>query len=198
MSKLNEILITISNTETSDVYYAKSYPDWDFNDNWLMEFYKVPVFKIFIENSTTKKVWKGLRFMPYWNDPKKLDKHYKQQGWVTAGLSSIAKKAVTYYNPHYRTQNRVSPSNGAIQIKDSFLIHAGPAKLLDYGWGSAGCVEIIGNFDKFKNDIKILSNSKKMDTNDAIRELVNTRKLFVKVEHAVAPNLKTPAFEKAP
>ena len=193
MGNLNEIVITITGTVTGDIYYSRSYPDDDFNNNGKTEWYETPVYKVLIENKSTKKQWKGLRFMPYWNDPKNLDPRYSTKGWVNSGLSnSISKKAVTYYNPVYGVHNRYSPYGGAIQIKGSFLIHAGPETLTlkDYGWGAAGCVEIIGNFDNFKKDIMDLSNSKKTDVHDAILELVKERKLFVTVEHAVAPDFK--------
>ena len=63
----------------------------------------------------------------------------------------------TYYDANYNTSNSPSPHKGAIQIQNSFLIHSGPPTLEDSGWGSAGCVEIIGDFSEFKEDIKTVS-----------------------------------------
>jgi len=63
----------------------------------------------------------------------------------------------TYYNANYNTSNSPSPHKGAIQIQNSFLIHSGPSSLQDDKWGSVGCVEIIGNFSDFKEDIKTVS-----------------------------------------
>ena len=191
MGKLNEVLIIISNEKTGDIYNARSYPDADYDNDGKLELYKTPVYKVYIKNKKIKKEWKALRFMPYWNDPKAPSQKYRSRGWVNSGLSqSISKKVVTYYNPKYGTQNRPSPFSGAIQIKDNFLIHAGPQNLFEAGWGGAGCVEIIGDFDKFKEDIRNLSGSNKKNHHEAILELVKAKKLFVQVDFAVPPDLK--------
>ena len=190
MSKYNEVLITISGTKTKDIYYSKTYPDRDYDDDGREEYYKTPVYKVIIANKHIKKEWKALRFMPYWNDPKKPRPGYKHRGWINSGLSSLAKKAVTYYDPTYGTRNRMSPFPGGIQIKGNFLIHAGPKNLLDYGWGAAGCVEIIGNFDLFKEDIRLLSGAKIKNVHQVIADMVKARKLFVEVEFAPRPSLK--------
>lgn len=87
-------------------------------------------------------------------------------------------------------RNTYSPYNGAIQIKDSFLIHAGPTSLSNTGWGSAGCVEIIGDFNQFKKDIHLLSGITAINEDDAIVELVGKRKLFVQVDLAYPPNFR--------
>lgn len=106
----------------------------------------------------------------------------------------MARKKVIYYNPSYGTQNRWSPYAGAIQIDGSFLIHAGPTSLGDVGWGAAGCVEIIGSFDKFKDDIKILSGTGASKSDDAIQSLVKTEKLYVTVEYAPPPDIKSAVY----
>ncbi|WP_207787665.1 hypothetical protein [Candidatus Thiosymbion oneisti] len=160
-----------------------------------MELYYVPVYKVLIEGTNAKgakvkKEWPALRFMPYWNDPKKPDPHYSTRGWVNAGLHQLPKKKVTFYNPNYGTQNRYSPYSGAIQMRDSFLIHAGPRNLSEEAWGSAGCVEIIGNFNDFKQDIADLSGSISKDAGGAISELVKAGKLFVRVDYARPPDIK--------
>jgi hypothetical protein len=191
MGILNEVLIIISSEKTGENYLSRSYPDDDYDNNGKIELYKTPVFKVYIKSKGKKIAWKALRFMPYWNDPKQPSPKYKLRGWTNSGLgNSIPKKQVTYYNPAYGTHNRYSPYSGAIQIQGSFLIHAGPNSLIDYGWGAAGCVEIIGNFDQFKNDIRDLSGSNFKDAHKAIQELVKAKKLFVKVEAAIAPNLR--------
>lgn len=192
---LREVLITISNKKTKDTYLARSYPDKDFDDNGKKELYTTPVYEVYItgtdkDGNSVRKVWKALRFMPYWNDPKSPYKKYKTLGWVNAGLHKMVKKAVAYYDPAYGTQNTPSPYSGAIQLRNSFLIHAGPQSISNIGWGSAGCVEIIGNFNHFKNDIRDLSGASSSLTHSALLELVKARKLFVEVEKALPPNIK--------
>jgi hypothetical protein len=72
------------------------------------------------------------------------------------------------------------------------LIHAGPKNLLDTGWGSAGCVEIIGDFGRFKQDIRDLSGiGSTMEAGLAIFKLVQNRKLFVQVQYDTPPNFKS-------
>lgn len=187
-----EVTIIITGQKTGEIYHAKSYPDFDFDNNGKMELYETPVYKVIIQTKKNRKEWKALRFMPFWNDPKNPSKKYRARGWVNSGLSNyMQKKAVTYYNPNYGTQNRYSPYSGAIQIRGNFLIHAGPKNLSEKGWGAAGCVEIIGNFDDFKNDIKKFSELKTKSSHDAISALVKARKLFVEVKYAPTPNLKS-------
>lgn len=191
----HSVLIVVTNKKTGDSYLCRSYPDDDIDNNNKIELYRTPVYKIVIKgidgaNSPQSKEWPAVRFMPYWNDPKTPDNHYKTKGWVNSGLHKLDKRKVTYYNPSYGTQNRHSPYSGAIQLRDSFLIHAGPQSLREIGWGSAGCVEIIGNFDNFKDDIKRISGSAHTNSHDAILELVKTGKLFVEVEYDVPPNFK--------
>ena len=128
--------------------------------------------------------------MPYWNVPKRPDRRYQTLGWVNSGKHAVTRKAVTLYNPKYGTRNRYSPYAGAIQIEGSFLVHAGPISLKESGWGSAGCVEIIGDFDQFKNDIRDLSGSSATDPSVASLEPVGPRKLFIRVDYAVPPDLK--------
>lgn len=195
MSPLRNVTVLVSNVRTGDMYLARSYPDDDYNNNGRIELYRVPVYIVEIKgtdgsNKPQTKTWKALRFMPYWNDPASPKPNYRTKGWANAGLHSLAKKAVTFYNPHYGVQNRHSPYAGAIQMRDSFLIHAGPKVLTEHGWGSAGCVEVVGDFDKFRDDIKMLSGFAKPRAHDAILEMVRARTLFVQVNNATPPDLK--------
>ena len=132
-----------------------------------------------------------MRFFPYWNNPTKPNPHYKTLGWVNAGLHALTKRSVPTYKPDYGVRNRQSPFAGAIVMRGSFYIHAGPQTLAEEGWGSAGCVEIVGNFDEFKDDIQFLSGSATPDARGAILELVKAKKLFIQVDHATPPNLKS-------
>ena len=190
---MNSILITVTGIETGDTYYSRSYPDNDYDNNGKKEFYSTPVYKITIENEANKlqkKEWKALRFMPYWNDPKSPSTQYKAKGWVNSGLSVVVRKKVTLYDKDYTVHNTTSLYKGAIQIQGNFLIHAGPTSITNYGWGAAGCVEIIGDFDEFKKDIATLAGINTKNLHDSMLSLVKSGKLFVEVQYALRPNLK--------
>jgi len=200
MSNLREVTIVVSSKKTNDTYYAKSYPDDDYDNNGKFERYGTPVYKVFIKGTDTDgkpitREWPALRFMPYWNDPKHPDGRYKTLGWVNSGKHSVYRKPVARYKADYEVHNRHSDWDGAIEIDGTFLLHAGPPKLDEEGWGAAGCVEIIGNFDHFKKDIKSLSGSSAGNTTDAILELVKHKKLLIEVEYAVPPDLKAHFYE---
>ncbi|MCD2425527.1 hypothetical protein LQ567_22275 [Niabella pedocola] len=188
--------IIVTNNTTGDHYIGRSYPDSDYDNNGKTEYYKIPVYYVHLEgmDSSNKKVtlkWKALRFMPYWNDPKQPDKRYRHRGWVNSGKHKVSKKKVTYYNPNYKIHNTYSPYDGAIQIEDSFLVHAGPASLSEYGWGAAGCVEIIGGFDKFKSDIQTLAGIPSKTSDAAIQALVKAGQLYIQVDYAAPPDIKS-------
>lgn len=194
MSVLREVTILVSNIKCGN-YFAKSYPDPDFDNDNKWEMYLTPVYKVFIIGTTINhkiviKEWKALRFVPYWNDPKDICPLHKQKGFAIAGLHSLPKKLVTYYNVNYTVHNTESRFKGGIQIVGSFLIHAGPESIIEWRWGGAGCVEIIGRFDKFKDDIKELSGSTKPNEDDAILELVKKKKLYVQIDHVLPPKIK--------
>lgn len=191
---MNSVLITVTGIETGDIYYSRSYPDDDFNDNGKIELYSTPVYKVTIEdtlNSSKKKEWKALRFMPFWNDPSSPSPSYKTKGWVNSGLSSVAKKKVPMYDKNYTIHNTTSSFRGAIQIQGNFLIHAGPIDIKQHSWGAAGCVEIIGDFDDFKKDIAILAGISTKNLHESMISLVKAGKLFVEVQYALRPNLKS-------
>ena len=190
-----KVKITLTNKVVGS-YEARSYPDDSQGDNNWIELYKVPVYEVTIagkDNSGTDKtiIHQAPRFMPYWNDPKALDPHYSTKGWANSGLSSARTVIVSRYIRDYAVQNRYTPGKGAIVLKGAFYIHAGPGVLSDVGYGSAGCVEIIGNYDTFKSDIASLSGSKFSDVDDAIQNLVNDRNLTVVIEGTTAPDIKS-------
>jgi hypothetical protein len=193
---LRNVLVVVSNQKAPMTYLSRSYPNSDKNNNGLIELYETPVFYVFIrgndENGVlVEKRWEALRFMPYWNPDGKV---YSQIGWANAGLHSLSKTKVSLYKKNYTVHNRHSDYNGAIQLKGSFLIHAGPTSIKEIGWGAAGCVEIIGNFGKFKENIRDLSGTGLTDADDAIEALVKAGKLFVQVDYAVAPQLQNSLY----
>jgi hypothetical protein len=189
-----KVTITLT-SRIVDYYEARSYPDDDRDNNGLWELYKVPVYEVLVAGAdgagaATAYKHQAPRFMPYFNDPAKPDHHYSTKGWVNAGLSARRTVIVPMYKPHYEVRNRYSPGKGAIVLKDSFYIHAGPADLADIGFGSAGCVEIIGNYDDFKANIASLSGTGAATSDEAIHKLVGARLLVVEIEHATVPNIK--------
>jgi hypothetical protein len=193
-NKTRKVTITLTNKVIGS-YEARSYPDDDYDNNGKIELYKVPVYEILVSGkdnagNTTAYIHKAPRFMPYWNDPKKLDSHYKTKGWANAGLSAARTIIVRRYKRDYQVQNRYSPGRGAIVMEGSFYIHAGPANESDVGFGSAGCVEIIGNYDTFKADIASLSGSSKTTSDDAIADLVIDGNLIVVIQAAPVPDIK--------
>ena len=99
----------------------------------------------------------------------------------------------TYYDANYNTSNSPSPHKGAIQIQNSFLIHSGPSSLQDDKWGSAGCVEIIGNFSDFKEDIKTVSGiGGYLPSDEVIFRLIKAGKLYIEIEAAAKPSFLVP------
>ncbi len=188
---MKEVTVTVTNRKTGETYQASSYPGRDLDKDGFDELYRVPVYKVEIQSGKDIKHWTAVRFMPYWNDPSDPNPHYKTKGFVGAGIHKFPKQPASLYLPSYGTQNRYSPYSGAIQIRNSFLIHAGPKNLQESGWGSAGCVEIIGDFDNFKKDIRDLAGmSSTMEAGTAIFKLVQNRKLYIQVEYDTPPDFK--------
>ncbi|MGH1438982.1 MAG: hypothetical protein ACRBBR_02625 [Cellvibrionaceae bacterium] len=186
---MKDVTVVVTNKKTGQHYYAHSYPDRDIDNNGKNDVYKTPIYEVHIIQGANKIVWHAVRFMPYWNDPKAPNPKYKTKGFVNSGLHSLNKRAVSLYLPNYFTRNRFSPNRGAIQLRNNFLIHAGPKTRFDYGWGSAGCVEIIGDFGKFKADIRDLSGIQTtVLPGDALAKMVANKKLFVEVQYATPPN----------
>lgn len=199
-SSYRAVDVVVSAKKTGENYEARAYPIDDVNDDGLIEYYKAPVYYVYVigtndDGVREKRAWKAPRYMPY-NNPAGVrhDDDYKTVGFVTAGLSNVPRFAVGTYKPDYEVHNRYSPFGGAIVVKGGFYIHAGPENVQDSGWGSAGCVEILGNFDAFKKDVLELAGSRDTDSPAAINagmsKLVAARKLFVTYESASRPNLK--------
>lgn len=177
--KLRDVDIIISGTKTGDTYYAKSYPCSDMDKNSKIELYGVPVYYVYIKGTddkgqSVKYTWKALRFMPYYNPPNFSS--YKTIGWVNSGLHKLNRQPAPEYKKAYEVHNTYSQHNGAIVLKGTFYIHAGPEDLTHIGWGAAGCVEIIGSFSEFKDQVKELSGSTQVDADSAISELVFYKK----------------------
>jgi len=186
-----EIVVTNNIVEH---YEARSYPDEQRDKKGFYALYRVPVYDILVNGIDDKgnpnsMKFMAPRFMPYFNNPK-TPTHYATKNWVNAGLSSGRTIIISKYKMDYEVQNRYSPGRGAIVLHKAFYIHAGPADLLNYGFGSAGCIEIIGNFEDFKKTIATLSGDMTGTPDDAIQRLVNAKKLIVKIEEAKVPNIK--------
>lgn len=192
---MRTVTVTVTNLPSGSSYLARSYPTDDANGNGLLEHYATPIYKVHVQgtNATGTKVtksWDAIRFAPFYNNPHKPTATYKTLGWANAGLSSLSRRATDLYDPTYTVHNTHSAFNGAIRLKGNFLIHAGPLYPSDSGWGSAGCVEIIGNFNDFKGDIASLSGLSFSTPDEALSALVKSRRLFVEVVAAPRPDLK--------
>ena len=198
MSALRNVVIVVSNQKTSDVYYAKSYPDPDFDNDGRWERYKTPVYKVFLRSTnaageSVQKDWQALRFMPFWNDPSQPTKKSRGRGWIDSGLLYFPRKPVLAYLKDYKVHNPASPFDGAIQIKGNFLVHAGPESMMssDWAWGAAGCIEVIGDFNEFRMDILEMSGSTQTDIHTGMHQLVAAKRLYVQVDLDTAPDLKS-------
>lgn len=175
-------------------YEARSYPDDETDAYGKYKLYSVPVYRILVKgtdadgNKVTKE-FAAPRFMPFFNNPKKKDPAYKATGWINAGLAKARRIEVARYKPEYELHNRYSPGRGAIVLHQAFYIHAGPSSLDEVGFGSAGCVEIVGDYDDFKKAIADLSGlSGTYD--EIIEQLVRKRKLIVTIQEAKVPDIK--------
>lgn len=183
-------------------YEAKSYPDRQTDPSTgLYPLYKVPVNQMLVNgtDATGKRVsrpFKAPRFMPYFNDAARPSAHYHMKGWLTAGLSSPRRVVVCRYLDQYRVQNRYSPGIGAIVVHESFFIHAGPASEQDYGFGSAGCIEIIGDFNVFKKAIADLSGLPVGPSDVAIKSLIESQRLVVNIRSTTPPVITRNGFSR--
>lgn len=121
---------------------------------------------------------------------------YKTIGWVNSGLHKLNRQPAPEYKKAYEVHNTYSQHNGAIVLKGTFYIHAGPEDLTHIGWGAAGCVEIIGSFSEFKDQVKELSGSTQVDADSAISELVFYKKLYIEIEYATPPNIKANFYKE--
>lgn len=146
------------------------------------------------KGQSVKYTWKALRFMPYYNPPNFSS--YKTIGWVNSGLHKLNRQPAPEYKKAYEVHNTYSQHNGAIVLKGTFYIHAGPEDLTHIGWGAAGCVEIIGSFSEFKDQVKELSGSTQVDADSAISELVFYKKLYIEIEYATPPNIKANFYKE--
>jgi hypothetical protein len=195
-----QVDITVTNVVVG-YYEARSYPDDQTDATDMYPLYSVPVYRIRVtgHDSSGKPVtadFAAPRFMPYYNNPKHPDSEYTNLGWLTAGLSSHRRVVVSTFKQNYEVQNRYSPGRGAIVVYQSFYIHAGPASLQDVGFGSAGCIEVIGDYKLFKRTIAGLSGLPFNDPDQAIQQLVEARKLIVTIQGATPPDIKKEKFTR--
>jgi hypothetical protein len=193
MKKTRKVTIQLTNKIVGS-YEARSYPHDDLRGDKKIQLYRVPLYeiKVFGEDDKGKLqtfLHKAPRFMPYWNNPQKPYHAYKAVGWLNSGLSTARKIVVDKYKSDYELHNRYSPGRGAIVMRGSFYIHAGPSSETEVGFGSAGCVEILGNFDDFKKDVASLSGFK-ATTDIVLMQLVHDKHLIVDIESASVPNIK--------
>jgi hypothetical protein len=207
MRALREVLIIVSNIKTPDTYLMRSWPNDDYLGHGKISLFRSPVYKVFIvgtdrDGKPVRTEWTALRFSPFWNDPKHPAPRNiyvgQGRGWANSGIEYEAKKPVPAYLPNYHIHNSISRFEGAFQVRGNFLIHGGPETLLSPQWGAAGCVEVIGNFDQFRQDIIKLSGFSDVDVEDvnvAMVEIVRAQKVFVQYDLEKAPDLRG-AFDR--
>jgi hypothetical protein len=98
---------------------------------------------------------------------------------------------VTEYKEDYEVHNRISRFTGAIVVQGAFYIHGGPDNITDWGWGAAGCVEVIGSFDDFRQDILDMAGSTESDIQIGMTALVKAKSLYVQYDLAQSPKFKS-------
>lgn len=182
-------------------YEARSYPNDQTDTNGFYPLYRVPLYQIAVTGKDDNQVASSStfiapRFMPYFNDPHSPSSHYKAMGWIVSGLSHARRVVISTYLRHYAVQNRFSPGRGAIVVYQHFYIHAGPASLDDSGFGSAGCIEVIGDWELFKQAIVERSGLQYPSADSVIEGLVRSSKLVVLIEAAVPPGLRIKNFTR--
>lgn len=183
-----DVVMTAEVTGSYDT--ATAYPVPDVNGDGREDRYRVPVYRLYIEGRGQRREWTALRFMPYWNPGGRV-RDYSTQGWANAGLTNIPRRLFQGYKPEYEIHNTESRFNGALVVQNTFYIHAGPETLQDPDWGSAGCVEIIGDFEKFKADIVELGGLPTSSIDAGLARLVRERRLFVTYQPATRPDLRS-------
>ena len=148
--RMNEVVIEIGMPILSRKYVVKSYPLPAFPTP--PAFYEVPLFAVSIfkatnhlkpQSYTDQQEFKAVRFGVYDNDGSVSQ--YRAKGRFVVGLSDDR-----WYRLHryidYRLHSRPdNPDNGAWVIEGTHYIHSGPRGFNDYGYGTAGCVEIFGD-----------------------------------------------------
>lgn len=192
---LRKVEVTITSQRRPEVYYADLYPFTDKDGDGKDDRYEVPIYSAYVngldrDGHIVQFEWMALRFMPFWNPASMHYNAYKAKGYLVAGLNSFPKQAITHYIPHYPIHNHPSEYVGAIQLKGNFLIHAGPASIVESQWGGAGCVEIIGSFNLFRQQIMALAGTTQSDISSAMGEIVRARKLYVEIEACATPILR--------
>ena len=194
-----KVTITISGNPTGNKYYARTYPETMMAGENIVLF-KVPTYTVTVSGTDNNgnqvsKSWETLRFMPYLNQhPEKTG--YKTKTGETPKASGLADQKSDYriqsYNPNYKIHNTYSPENGGFVIEGNFMIHDGPDGYENYGWGAAGCFEIMGKngFNEFKTFIFSLSGMEG-EREQGLVDFVKTGNLRLNLEKAERPKFET-------
>jgi hypothetical protein len=139
-------------------------------------------------------VWKTVRFMPYWNDEKlPIVEGYSTRGWTVAGLPYLPVTRVNVYKPNFY--------GGGLQLNEKgFFIHRGRQSLDTPYMGSAGCVQLFGDYNIFLCSILSLLGYKinfyKQDwIHSAMNEIVRSGRLWVEIQRAIPPNIQEPTIK---
>lgn len=195
MKQTDIVLITVSGKKTGDRYKkARTFPHRLVHASGKTAHFDVPVYSVYIQKQTIKDrptdfysnpkadyEAKAVRFMPYWLDSQYPNTKYtKDKDWLwNVGVPYLPVTVVEYYYP--------DDYGGAIPIKNGFLLHEGPSHI-EEEVGSAGCVEIFGNYHHFlERIIRMLgykADGHKKLIHTAMSEIVRTRRLWIEVQYS--------------
>lgn len=184
--------ITVGGIPTGKIYTAQTYPD---RDN---KAYQVPVYTLTVSEGMgtgrASRTWDALRFMPFLNATPGLSGYsLLAMNPIMVGLADLLEAPSPLYKPDYSVHNRPSTEDGAFVIPNhpTHYIHAGPMTLSSFGeagWGSAGCIEVVG-FTSMKAYVHSLSGLSTKAERDALTELVQKKLLTITLERAVRPSI---------
>ena len=110
------------------------------------------------------------------------------------GLADKQRHTIKGWIPTYEVHSSESQEKGAWQVYGNFLIHDGPDDPLSdsYCYASIGCVEICGGpngFNKFNDDIILLSGIKDFSREEQLKIIGKSGKLVIEYEKAERPPL---------
>jgi hypothetical protein len=91
---------------------------------------------------TDRQDFKAVRFGVYDNDGS--DPRYQTKGLFVVGLADDRWYRLNRYIDYKLHSVQDNPDNGAFVIEGTHYIHSGPADVNEFGYGTAGCVEIFG------------------------------------------------------
>ena len=108
------------------------------------------------------------------------------------GLADKQRHIIKQWILTYKVHSAASNEIGAWQVYGNFLIHDGPDNPLQETYATVGCIEICGGpqgFDKFNDDIIILSGIQGGTRSEQLTRIGKSGKLVIEYEKADRPPL---------